>query len=217
MGDYKPYQSVVVPQKCTAHRTDGESCKAYALHGQKVCKYHGGGTAAAREAGYHNKTLQHAAELVNTYGGPVEDAHPTELLLEEIRRTAGHIRWLEERLLTDAPESLAESFWLWKRTTEVSGSREAPELLKSYGGVWLDLYMKERVHLINATSRALQLGIEERRVQLAERYVDQVADALEAFARALGHDPADPAVRAHASKALTAAAGRTTVEVIANE
>jgi len=37
-------------QKCTAHRSDGEPCRAYAIAGGRVCVYHGGKAKQVREA-----------------------------------------------------------------------------------------------------------------------------------------------------------------------
>lgn len=37
-------------QRCTAHRSDGEPCRAYAITGGKVCVYHGGKAKQVREA-----------------------------------------------------------------------------------------------------------------------------------------------------------------------
>lgn len=37
-------------QKCSAHRSDGEPCKAWAITGGNVCVYHGGKAPQVREA-----------------------------------------------------------------------------------------------------------------------------------------------------------------------
>lgn len=37
-------------QRCTAHRSDGEPCRAYAITGGRVCVYHGGKAPQVREA-----------------------------------------------------------------------------------------------------------------------------------------------------------------------
>lgn len=176
------------------------------MRGSTVCYAHGA-QGAPVEVRATNQAVQHGLELAQTYGGRVLDTDPAELMLEEIRRTAGHVRWLEERITTTAPEDIAQQFWLWKRTTEVSGSRDAPDLLKVFAGVWMDLYQKERDRLLSACSRALQLGIEERKVRLAERTVDQMAGAIEWMLTRLGHDTSDPSVRNVAYEGLMRAGG----------
>jgi len=192
---------------CTATRADGTPCKAYAMRGGTTCWHHGDGGRYNDTRLAKNVVIQRAAALSQTYGAPALDASPEELMLEEIQRTAGHVRWLEERIVTEAPDELAEAFWTYKRSTEVSGSSAAPDLLVSYAGVWLDLYNKERDRLINVVARALQLGIEERKVRLAERIYDQIGEAIHTMLTRLGHDPQEPHVRIIAYEALQQATG----------
>lgn len=46
-----PWKAPKFPaQRCTAHRSDGEPCKAWAITGGDVCVYHGGKAPQVREA-----------------------------------------------------------------------------------------------------------------------------------------------------------------------
>ena len=47
--------------RCRAHRTDGNPCRAYAIHGGRVCWTHGGASPNAREEARHRLAL--AADL----------------------------------------------------------------------------------------------------------------------------------------------------------
>jgi len=37
-------------QRCTAHRTDGQPCRAYSIHGGRVCAAHGGRAPRVKDA-----------------------------------------------------------------------------------------------------------------------------------------------------------------------
>lgn len=107
-----------------------------------------------------------ARAAVVTYGLP-RDISPTDALLEEVRYTAGHVAWLRERV---AELEQHELVWgvterVEKHATEFGGT-DTTEAAKP--NVWLELYMRERKHLVEVTKAAISVGIEERRVRLAE-------------------------------------------------
>ena len=49
-GDSSVTKASTVKRKCKAHKKSGEPCGNYALRGQLVCRFHGGGSAHARQA-----------------------------------------------------------------------------------------------------------------------------------------------------------------------
>jgi hypothetical protein len=107
-----------------------------------------------------------ARRAVETYGLP-RDISPSDALLEEVRYSAGHVAWLREKVA-----ELEADVLVWGVTEEVD--KQASE----YPGtdttsaasvnVWVDLYFRERKHLLDVTKAAISAGIEERRVKLAE-------------------------------------------------
>jgi hypothetical protein len=126
------------------------------------CKLHGGSTPTHVRAG--QRAL--AERAVRTYGLPVDIA-ADEALLEEIRWTAGHVVWLRERIQEMEPDAL-----IWgvrqrvdQDATEFPGVNITEMASPS---VWLDLYQRERKHLVDVCKAALSAGIEERRIRLAE-------------------------------------------------
>jgi hypothetical protein len=196
-------------RQCKANRTDGQKCRAYALTGLEVCNYHGGMTPQAQPKAKTAKALQIYARMTNTYGAPVETS-PEEGLLDEIARTNGHILWLQEQLLTSDPKSLASSAWLYRRSVDstIRWDDETTRLAgEAYEGVWLDLYLKERGHFAKLCDIAIKANIAQRRIDLAAAQAERVGQAIMQLLTALGHDTADPTVRAAAFQALTAAAG----------
>ncbi len=72
--------------------------------------------------------------------------------------------------------------------------------------VLLDLYERERKHLVAVTTAALSAGIEERGVRLAEEQGRLVDDALRGAPTDLGHDLTDPGVLRIVSTRLRALA-----------
>ena len=107
-----------------------------------------------------------ARKAVETYGLP-RDISPTDALLEEVRYSAGHVAWLRAKVA-----ELEAADLVWGVTEEVD--KQASEFAgtdttrAAAVNVWLDLYFRERKHLLDLTKTAISVGIEERRVRLAE-------------------------------------------------
>lgn len=162
MGEPKP------KPRCGAERRHGQGpCKRGAGAGTDHpgagrCSWHGGcapsGRAAAQE--------EIARRAVETYGLP-RDISPTDALLEEVRYSAGHVAWLRAKVAEIEADDL-----VWGKTEEVD--KNASEFAgtdtthAAAVNVWLDLYFRERKHLLDLTKTAISVGIEERRVRLAE-------------------------------------------------
>lgn len=88
--------------------------------------------------------------------GAERDINPYIALLEEVRRTAGHVAWLG-----------------WK--VETAPTDDA--LLESHSQ-WLKLYQAERAHLVKVCSEAVRLGLEERVVKMEELKAEMMARAF---------------------------------------
>lgn len=172
------------------------------MHHQRVCYRHGGKAPQNLAAAVRRGQELVAREAVATYGLPV-DVSPTEALLEEVRWTAGHVRWLRDRV-----QELEQSQLVWgtvRTETEAGGddrltfggrevddedvtglvdvgSVPASKVIEAAGpSVWLDLYDRERKHLVGVCTAALRAGVEERRVRLAESQGALVAQAIRAI------------------------------------
>lgn len=136
------------------------------------CKLHGGKTESHRAAA----TEALALEAVKTYGLP-RDISPTDALLEEVRYSAGHVAWLREVVA-----GLEAADLVWGVTEEAD--RNATEFAgtdvtrQATVNVWLDLYFRERKHLLDLTKTAISVGIEERRVRLAEAQGSLMNDVI---------------------------------------
>jgi hypothetical protein len=193
-------------EKCTAHRSDGEPCSAWEIPDTGTCYFHGQSPMRVKRANVDRNVLKAATELMHAYGatmGAPLQTSPAEFMLDELNRTNGHVAWLQERILTDAPDEIAKSFWLFARSTESNATYLEMADLTSYAGVWLKLYMEERKHGVNVAERAARAGIEDRYIRIAEQQADLVAAVIKQVITELGHDVNNPVVRAVAHRALT--------------
>lgn len=95
------------------------------------------------------------------------EIHPHEALLEEVYRCAGVVAWLDEVV-----QGLEADDMVWGVTEEVSKSAtEFPGTdTKSTAvlNVWVQFWQAERRQLVVVSKAALEAGIDERRVRLAE-------------------------------------------------
>jgi hypothetical protein len=132
--------------------------------------------------------------------GKPREVDPGVALLEEIHRTAGNVAWLANKV-----SELEDSELVWSKVMAaqetVSGGPGGGYTMRRKEhrqtiNAWYEIYVREREHLVRASTKALQVGIEERRVRLAERGVDALEAALSAALTDLGLDPQSAHVRA---------------------
>lgn len=191
--DKSPFQ--VVPGCCNGKKTDGTGlCRARAGHGTQhpgegYCKFHGGASPNHMIAVYKRR----AREAVATFGLPRE-VDPHTALLEEVYRSAGHVAWLGTRIA-----ELGEDDLVWGSTKEVAEEGFAGASVKrteaAAVNVWLRLYKEERAHLVSVCKTAIDCGIAERQVKLAEGQGQMLADVIERVFAELGVDVTATAVR----------------------
>lgn len=117
-----------------------------------------------------------AIEEARRYGAEM-DINPFVALLQEVRRSAGHVAWLGTKVAEAPSDDALLDEW-------------AP---------WLRLYQKERANLVKASTEAVRLGLEERVVRVEERRAELVARVLLATLEELD---LPPEVRARAPMVL---------------
>lgn len=122
------------------------------------------------------EAYEKSAERAVRYGAAL-DVNPFVAILEEVRRSAGHVSWLGMKV-AEAPFDDA--------------------LLDSYAP-WVRLYQQERGNLLKASETAVKLGLEERVVRVEERRAELVARVLLSTLEALDL-PAE--IRARAPQVL---------------
>ncbi len=167
---------------CNGHRKDGSPCSGPAVRGADKCRMHLGRKAGPVIA--EALAEEAARKAVITFGLP-RDISPTDALLEEVRWTAGHVAWLREQVQALEAEALT-----WGKT------EQADIQASEFGGtnttyaakpnLWLELYYRERRHLVDVTKAAITAGIEERRVRLEEAKGQLVAGIIRKITGRLG-------------------------------
>lgn len=170
--------------RCTAKSSrSGKRCKKAKAHGTDVCATHGAGAPQVKAAGQRRREEAAARAAVETYGLPVE-IDPHDALLQEVHRTAGHVAWLGNIVRDLERDDLV---WGTTELAERSGSEwGTAHIEKSGPNVWLDLYQRERAHLVKVAKTAIDAGIDERRVQLAEQQGQLIVQVIRATLADLG-------------------------------
>jgi hypothetical protein len=168
--------------RCTAHSTrTGNRCGRAPMKGQSVCATHGGRSPNGKAAGERRLSTERARAVVITYGLPVE-IDPHDALMEEIARTAGHVRWLAGIIQSMDDEALV---WGQTETQQRGGGgptgNYAQVTRTAAPSVWLTLYQAERKHLVDVCKAAIGAGIAERQVRLAEQQGALIATVIRAI------------------------------------
>ncbi len=168
-------------KKCSRIKRNGEPCKHWAIQGGPVCWDHGGATRQVRNAANRRINDQQARRAMIVLGEPVVGLDPFDALMEEIARTAGHVRWLEAQIRGVSVREL-----IWGTTSIEKSVGDDPKgnftIVKEEAvpNVWYGLYRKEREHLVYVCKTAIQCGIAERTVNLMEQQGMIIARVLEA-------------------------------------
>ncbi len=165
------------PDKCNGHaKSTGKQCTAWPIKGGRVCIKHGGKAGQVRAAADKRIAEKALTDAVKTYGLAL-DVSPTEALLDEVKWTAGHVAWLRARVQELEAQALS---WGVRSVVDREGGEfpgtDTTEAAAPH--VLLDLYQRERKHLVDVCAKALQAGIEERRVRLAESQGALLADVI---------------------------------------
>lgn len=131
--------------------------------GSGPCKLHGGTLPNVTKR--HLRKLQ-GAELA-VFGTPKE-VDPHTAVLQTVHATAGHVAWLYEKI-------------------QEMGEVEGDMTLHQYtsmgirASVWVEMYERERMMLLRASKAAVDMGVSERQVQLAEEQGKLIAMVLQRF------------------------------------
>lgn len=160
---------------CVAHRkSDGAPCGLRAVNGGTVCAKHGGAAPQVRAANRRNVELAKARKAALRLGIPVEIS-PIEALEQSLWEAAGNVA-VYRTLVGDLGLSLTD-----EEGSHVAGYRKVPH-------IFVQMYDSERDRLAKIAKECAALGLDERRVQMAE---DQAQRLFGAITRSLNAIPVE--------------------------
>jgi hypothetical protein len=146
---------------CGAKRKNGEACRKFAGEGTSHpgvgrCKYHLGNTKDHQTHAVKVEAQRRAIQ----FGQPL-DIEPVDALLAVLHLSCGHMAWLRNELAGHEDKTTFEASVLMR--------------------MWDD----ERDRVARISKAALDAGVQERSIQLAERYGEMLAQLL----RSIFYDP----------------------------
>ena len=162
--------------RCLGHIANSrppKPCTSHPVRYGTRCGKHGGFGRLGRK-GYQAwiKKLdqeEKARKILDTYGEPVKDANPVEQLMELIAYSAGHVKWLRQKVQETAPDDL-----IWGTTEHVESTEDVKTKEVAAPSVWLKLYDQERDRLADMCDKAIRNGIEAKRVEIAQKFGEQL-------------------------------------------
>ena len=210
-------------ERCSAHVDlyDDEGnlvsylpCKKWPLREMRVCDKHGGAAPRARAKALREREEGKIRREVQRLGIPIE-IDPTEALLGEIWETVGNIEFLrnlvqelpthpdDDKIVgfndkNDAPIYERGEPGIYGKTYHLSGTPTGEAKMH----VLVQMYNDERKHLVNVTSAAIRLGIEERRVNLEENRAAEVFRAVSQALSLMGLEARFSEFREHFADAI---------------
>jgi hypothetical protein len=223
-------RSYRVGGRCPAWKTDGSGQCGHAIApGHKVCRYHGGAAPhvkAAAERRAADEKIRHELDAQRALGVAVDrSVDPHDEFMRLIRESAGVVEFLRSKV------QRLQQGWVGRAYIEdleqaetLEDAKEQAEYSEAGAGlvgpnhlgdgapnVYLVLYNDERDRLAKYCKMAIDAGIAERQVQIAQDYAQQLANFLRALLAELGV-PGTPETFAVVRRHLTVYAGGASVE-----
>lgn len=197
MGDLSPTGAT----RCTANRKSGVRCSANAIRGSKPprCPAHVGKTLARAKAEGQIRVDLETWGVDETIVDPADQL--LRLISQSARRAAHYADLLESEYMEKKTAALIGVHYV-TTSGDAEGTTKAVASGEYIRGL-AQLEMNERQFCAKLCTQAVTAGIEERRVRLAERQVDQLDVVLRAVILGLGHDPDAPDVRRLVSSQIT--------------
>ena len=150
--------------------------------GSGHCKLHTGATPN----GYMHAAKEDAQRLMMkdmpTMGNP-QDIGPHEAILQEVKRTSGHVEWLRMVIASIGIDPMSPAAEIAQEESGFlpEGAKKAMIQFTEAGmdaGAWVKIYQDERKHLVSVCKAAVAMGCAERTVALAEDQGRMVASVI---------------------------------------
>lgn len=189
---------------CTGHKSSGLPCLKFAIRGGNVCEMHGGAAPHVRAAAEARREMaaverRLASQMVSAGMDPVYE-DPIQTLLWLVSTSAQSVRWLAERVAelgtpdpTD-PEPLADIVGMNDQGQPIMRQPWAKIYGRTNTGdlgvhpLWTK-WNEERDRLAKFSKLAVDAGVSERMVRIAEAQGAAVAGVVVEVLVALGLPP----------------------------
>lgn len=191
----------VVRSPTSDHR--GERCRRTPTVGATVCRMHGGATAQVVKAGKARRAKQNAERELTKMGQSLDGLDPTDVLLGLVWEAAGNVAFLRLKV-----QRLQQG---WAGEHEAAGIVGPSHLGDGAPHVFVQLYGEWCDKLAKFSKMAIEAGIVERQVRLAEQQAELMAQVIRGVLRDL-EIPSSPEVLAVVGRHLQLAAGSPELE-----
>lgn len=91
-----------------------------------------------------------------------DDMSPVDVLVDELKRSAGFCFWIESKM-AEWDDDLVEL------QTENIDDKGSMQIATNNKALWMDIWQRERSHLAKVAKMCLDAGVDQRRVELAEK------------------------------------------------
>lgn len=161
--------------RCTATaKSTRERCKRRPVPGANVCVKHGGKAPQVQAAAARRLAERDAEQAAKAFGLPrVIDPHTA--FVEELHRAAGSVQWLGGIVADLEQDDVG-----WGKIRKKTGGEDHGTTYEARPNVWVSMWQAERVQLVKVAKACIDIGIEERRVRLAEAAGQQLASVVRA-------------------------------------
>lgn len=156
-------------QRCTAHRTNGEPCRAWAVRGATVCVTHGGAAPAVRAAAARRVAEEKAGRVARRLAQPIT-TDPAQALLDLVSSAAGEVAYWRARVdeLQDRDEKRLTSGLTKITEGKDRGGVTTLRTVETVAAIEYRMWTAAQDRLAQYATAALRAGVEERRVRIAE-------------------------------------------------
>lgn len=158
--------------RCNGTTSAGGRCRKQPIKGATVCRTHGGSAPQVLAKAEQRLLARQALVAAEAFGLPRE-VDPHSALLEELHRCAGAVQWLGA-IVAD----LDKDEVVWGKTRHSTGGPDAGITHEARPNAFVSLWQAERDRLAKVAKTCVDVGIEERRVRLAESAGQQLAAVI---------------------------------------
>jgi hypothetical protein len=164
------------PARCTARaKSTGKRCGNYAIGGAPTCRLHGGKApqvqAAAKRRQARAEAERFVAKFTSEDAARNPDAH--RQLAKLINTSSGFVSFYEAQCAALTPDAL-----VWGDVEARDDARGLTVIQRAEVNLWLRLFNEERRHLAMLCKVAIEVGLAEREVRLAEQHGALIAQVL---------------------------------------